>query len=320
LDEENRMRNVKVLRATVGLLLVVVLAETALFGYREVVHRTAPVIVKQVIEEKQDKVIAQIGDVQIKQSELINDLYATNGAELLNQILDREAIRMKAEEIGLKLTREDINQELKRMQQGYDSEALFYKSMKEQVGMTEAELREDVNYKLLLEGIATKDIVVSDEEIKTYMDEHKEEFKNTMQMHIEQIEVDTIDDARKVAELIKKGNDFETVAKTNSTDTATANDGGDLGWVEEDDPFIAVPIMKAVKSLSIGEISEPIAVDNKYYIIRLLDHKENSKGTPEEIKASLHKQLALQKALPLKDLTKLLREKKNATILDSQLK
>jgi foldase protein PrsA len=304
----------------VGLLLVVVLAETALFGYREVVHRTAPKIVNQVIEEKQDKVVAQIGDVQIMHNELVNNLYAAHGAQLLNQMLDREAIRMKAEEIGLKLTREDINQELKRMQQGYDSEAQFYKSMKEQVGMTEADLREDVNYKLLLEGIATKDIVVSDEEIKTYMDEHKEEFKNTMQMHIEQIEVNTMDDARKVVELLKKGNDFKMVAKTNSTDSATATDGGDLGWVEENDPFIAAPIMQALKSLGIGEISEPIAVDNKYYIIRLLDHKENSKGTPEEIKASLHKQLALQKALPLKDLTQLLREKKKAAILDPQLK
>jgi foldase protein PrsA len=313
------MKNLKVLRATVGLLLVVVLAETALFGYREVVHRTAPQTVVQAPKEKPDPVVAQIGDISIKHSELAANLYAAHGAELLNQMLDREAIQMEAEEIGLKLTRDDINQELKRMQQGYDSVNQFYKSMKEQVGMSEAELREDVNYKLLLEGIATKDIVVSDDEIKAYMNEHIDEFKNTVQLHLEQIEVGNMKEALIVLDLLNKGEDFEKVAKDTSTDTATASDGGDLGWVEEDDPFVPAPIMQAVKALKISEISGPIAVDGKYYIIHLLDRKENSKGTPEEIKAGLRKQLALQKALPLKELTQSLRKKRKATILDSQL-
>ena len=74
-------------------------------------------------------------------------------------MLDRDAIQMEADELGFKLTRADIDDELKRMQQGYESEELFYKSMKEQVGMSELELRQDVNYKLLLERIATKDIM-----------------------------------------------------------------------------------------------------------------------------------------------------------------
>ena len=81
-------------------------------------------------------------------------------------MLDRYAIQMEADELGFKLTRADIDDELKRMQQGYESEELFYKSMKEQVGMSEPELRQDVNYKLLLERIATKDIHVTDEEIQ----------------------------------------------------------------------------------------------------------------------------------------------------------
>jgi foldase protein PrsA len=317
------MKNVKVLRATVGLLLVVVLAETALFGYREVLYRPSPNIENHHDPDKTaktDKVIAQIGGNQILQSELANNLYTTHGSELLNQMLDREAIQMEAEAIGLKLTRADIDQELKRMQQGYESEELFYKSMKEQVGMDKAELREDVNFKLLLEGIATKNIQVSDDEIAAYMNEHKDEFKNTIQLHIEQIEVDNINDANKVLDLLKKGNDFKKVAEENSTDTATASDGGDLGWVEEDDPFIPAPIIKMAKTLGKGEISPPIEIEGHYYIIRLLDDKMNSKGTLEEIKAALRKQLALQKAPPLKQLTQDLRKKRGAIILDPLLK
>jgi foldase protein PrsA len=313
------MKNVKVLRATVGLLLVVVLAETALFGYREVLYRASP-SVENHNKDKTDKVIAQIGDIQILQSELANNLYTTHGAELLNQMLDREAIRMEAEAIGLKLTRADIDQELKRMQQGYESEDSFYKSMKEQLGMDKAALREDVNFKLLLEGIATKNIQVSDDEITAYMDEHKDEFKNTIQLHIEQIEAANLTDANKVVELLKKGNDFKKVAQENSIDTATAVDGGDLGWVEEDDPFIPAPIIKMAKSLGTGQISPPIEIEGYYYIIRLLDAKVNSKGTIDEITTALRKQLALQKAPPLKELTQDLRKKRGSIIFDPLLK
>jgi foldase protein PrsA len=313
------MKNVKVLRATVGLLLVVVLAETALFGYREVLYRSAP-SVENHNTDKTDKVIAQIGGVQILQSELANNLYTTHGSELLKQMLDREAIQMEAEAIGVKLTRADIDQELKRMQQGYESEDLFYKSMKEQLGMDKAALREDVNFKLLLEGIATKNIQVSDDEITVYMNEHKDEFKNTMQLHIEQIKVDNLNEANTVLGLLKKGNDFKTVATQNSTDTSTASDGGDLGWVEEDDPFIPTPIINMAKTLGTGEISPPIEFEGDYYIIRLLDAKVNSKGTLEEIKTALRKQLALQKAPPLKELTQDLRTKRGAIIFDPLLK
>jgi foldase protein PrsA len=186
--------------------------------------------------------------------------------------------------------------------------------------MDKDEIREDVNFKLLLEGIATKNVQVSDEEIASYMTEHPDEFKNTIQLHIEQIEVDHLNDANKVLDLLKKGNDFKKVAQENSTDTATASDGGDLGWVDEDDPFIPAPIIKMAKTLGTGEISAPIEVEGHYYIIRLLDVKENSKGTLEEIKSALRKQLALQKALPLKEITKDLRKKRDAIILDPLLK
>ena len=69
------MKNIKVLRATIGLLLVVVIAETALFGYREVLFRLLLKKSTHETNEITDKTVAQIGDVQIKQSELANNLY-----------------------------------------------------------------------------------------------------------------------------------------------------------------------------------------------------------------------------------------------------
>ena len=45
------------------------------------------------------------------------------GAELLGQMLDREVIRLEGNETGTSIGSAEINRELKRMQQGYESEA-----------------------------------------------------------------------------------------------------------------------------------------------------------------------------------------------------
>ncbi|MDB5055110.1 MAG: yacD [Bacilli bacterium] len=311
------MKNVKLLRAIMGLLLIVLLTETAFFGYREVIYRTSQHTTKP---ETKDNVVAQIGDHPILSSTLNDNLYAAHGAELLNQMLDREAIQMEADETGLKVERNDIDDELKRMQQGYESEDQFYKSMKEQVGMDKTQLREDVYYKLLLERIATKDVQVSDQEITNYMNAHSDEFKNSLQLHIEQIEVDSLDAAGKVIAELQGGADFAQMAKARSIDTATASDGGDLGWVEENDPFVPATIIRAATAMNVGDISKPIPVGAHFMIIRLIDRKENNKGSLVEIKTALRKQLALQKAAPLKEVTAALRKKRNAIILDPQLK
>jgi foldase protein PrsA len=314
------MKNVNILRATIGLLLIVLLAETALFGYREVIYRTSPGHANPDNRYSADKPVAQIGNRQIYSNELTDNLYASHGAELLNQMLDRDAIQMEADEIGLKLSRSDIDDELKRMQQGYESEDQFYKSMQEQVGMSKAELREDVNYKLLLEQIATKDIKVTDAEIEAYINLHPDEFKNSIQLYIQQIEVNSLEEAAHVVGLLQGGSDFAMVAQEHSIDSATAADGGDLGWVEETDPFVTPAVLQAAKQLGIGEISKPIPVNSNYFIIRVKDRKENNKGTKEQIYTALRKQLALQKAPSLKVVTQTLRKKRNAEILDPQFK
>ncbi|MDT2235530.1 hypothetical protein P7H25_17615 [Paenibacillus larvae] len=48
--------------------------------------------------------------------------------------------------------------------------------MKEQLGMSRQEVKDDVYYKLLLEKVATKDIQVSDSEIQDYIQAHPEEY------------------------------------------------------------------------------------------------------------------------------------------------
>lgn len=267
-----------------------------------------------------ERVVARIGDREFKLGVLREQLMDKYGAELMNQLLDREAMRLEAERQGIKLTRDEVDAELKQMQQGYDSEEQFYESMQSQIGLSKEELREDVYYKLLLEAIATAGIKISASEVDAYIREHPEEFQLISLLRIGQIVNKTADQAKRTLELIKSGKDFAQTAKERSLDTATAADGGDLGWVEDNDPFIPPEILKAARSLKVGDIAGPIETADGYAVILLKDKKEQSKGTREELRAKVSKLLALQKAPPLQDVVLSLRNKYESVILDPALK
>lgn len=315
------MRNMKLLWGLIGFLLIVVAA----LGF-EVIRLTRDRAVDPNFSSptptsgKGETVVAKIGDIEIKSSELQQNLLHKYGIELINEMLDREAIRMEADEIGVKVQREEVDRELKRMQQGYESERQFYESMKSQLGLEKDDIREDVFYKLLLEKIATRGIKVSEQDIDAYIKAHPEEFANVQSLRIQKIVNATKEQAQRTIELYKSGRDFAQLAKERSIDTATANDGGDLGWVEENDPFMPTEIMKAAKALKVGEVSGPVETAEGFVVVRLKDRKEQTKGSPEEIRESVRKQLSLQQAPPLPDVVKSLRVKRNAVILDPQLK
>jgi foldase protein PrsA len=265
-------------------------------------------------------IVAKIGDRQITLLELQEALNRQYGSELLNQMLDREALRLEGAEVGIRIDNAEIDRELKRMQQGYENEEQFYQSMKDQLNMSKDELRQDVYNKLLLERIATRNIPITDKQIDDYMNSHQEEFKTGVELDIQQIIVSSAEQASKVIAELNKGEDFAILARDRSIDDMTANSGGDLGWVEEDDPFVNTSIMNAAKQLKVGEYSKSISMDKGFAIVRLKDRRTKPNPDRAFIRDNVRRELALRDALPLKDVVKKLREKWGSVIYDEVLK
>jgi foldase protein PrsA len=269
--------------------------------------------------KEDERIVAKIGNRLITYRELQAALISQHGSELLNVMLDREALHLEGAEAGIQIEKAEIERELKRMQQGYESEVQFYQSMKEQLGMTVDELKEDVHYKLLLERIATQNIPITDKQVDDYIKTHPDEFKSVTELSIAQIIVSSREQANKVISELNKGEDFAVLARDRSIDDATANHGGDLGWLEEGDPFIAEEIMNAAKMLKAGEYSKPISVQQGYAIIKLKDRRTKADPDRSFIRDNVKRELALQKAPPLKDIVTKLREKWKAEIKDPAL-
>ena len=270
-------------------------------------------------EENINTIVATIGDQRISLGMLQEQVFKKYGAEMLERMLDHMAIQLEADEKSFKVEQTEIEEELQRMQAGYESPEQFYQSMQEQIGMSRQELNEDVYYKLLVEKAATYDIVVGDNEITAYIHDNPEEFVSTREFHIQMIVNETLEQANRTYDLAEQGADFSTLAKERSLDTNTASEGGDLGWVEEHDPFLPVSLLEQAKGLNPGEISKPFETSTGFVVIKLVDLAQEEAQDPTKIREMVRKQLALQKAPPIIDYIKSLREKWKAEIKDSGL-
>ncbi|MCZ8523680.1 MULTISPECIES: peptidyl-prolyl cis-trans isomerase [Paenibacillus] len=255
------------------------------------------------------RTVATIGEHIITRQDLEDQLLQKHGRELLDHMIDQYVIRMEAETQGVQVSDSEVQQEILRMQQGYDSENAFWESMKEQLGLTREELITDIKNRLLAEKMTIRGIQVSDAEVDAYMQAHAEEFRPRSMLRLQQIVSASKDQAQKAAAELAKGTDFAQVAKERSLDDATRSSGGDLGWVEEEDPFLPPAVMKAAKTLKKGEISKPVQVDGSYVLVKVQDRKEISKGLPQEVREQVRKDIALSQAPPMKQTVEKLREK-----------
>jgi parvulin-like peptidyl-prolyl isomerase len=93
------------------------------------------------------------------------------------------------------------------------------------------------------------------------------------QVNASHILVATEDLANQLYEQATGGADFEALAKANSTDTATAPTGGQLGWFTrlEVDPALA----DAAFALEPGQIGEPVQTEYGWEIVRVSEKEDN---------------------------------------------
>ena len=84
------------------------------------------------------------------------------------------------------------------------------------------------------------------------------------------------------------GTDFAQLAKENSDDPASAEKGGDLGYFNPTAPLSPV-IKNAVFSMAIGDTSEPVKDNARYYVFRLTDKRARPFA---DVKAEIEKAIS----------------------------
>jgi peptidyl-prolyl cis-trans isomerase D len=166
-------------------------------------------------------------------------------------------------------------------------------------------LPETVNlqYVELTRERAESSIEVTEQALKEYYDTVKERFTTQEQRHGRHILItvgDGVDDAaaKKQAEELtakaKAGADFAQLAKENSKDAGSAQQGGDLGLATRD-VFVG-PFADALFSMSAGEIRGPVKTEFGYHVIKLEEIQPGHVKSFDEAHAELEAEYRKERA------------------------
>lgn len=166
---------------------------------------------------------------------------------------------------------------------------------------------------------------VDDSALQAYYDAHKNEYESVKAKHIlirvkgapmpgaegkpELTDEQALAKAQEVVKKLKGGADFGAVAKTDSDDTGSAQQGGDLGEFHRG--MMVPPFEQAAFAQKVGEIGDPVKSPFGYHIIVVQSHNTKSLA---DVKGDIEKNLRPDMA---KKEVQAMREKANVQIDDS---
>lgn len=266
--------------------------------------------------------IAKINDVKISKDEynkIASFLYATGYVQedknkginnnILSFIIDNEVAYQDAQRENIKVEDKDVNEKYEDLKETLKSNSA-YKAKLDEVGVNDDFLKSQVKKDLIVSKYKEnfmKNIKINDNEIKTYYDNHKDEFTKE-EVRASQILISTLDDnnnvvnqeqkeklkdkAENILEKLKNNEDFAILAKEYSDDKNSGKDGGDLGYFSKEDKNIDFtnPVFKLEKD----QLSDIIETEYGYHIVKLTDNKSVTK-TLEESKEDIKNKILNQK-------------------------
>lgn len=131
-------------------------------------------------------------------------------------------------------------------------------------------------------------VEVSEDEVKEFFDEHKEELKQPESARASHILVEDEEKANEIYEKIKNGEDFAELAKEFST-CPSKEKGGDLGTFTKGQ--MVKEFEDAVFENKVGHITEPVKTQFGYHIIKIEEKNEPKEANYEGIKDKLKDQV-----------------------------
>lgn len=139
---------------------------------------------------------------------------------------------------------------------------------------------------------------ITDDAVRARFDKELAGKPGADEVHARHILVPTEEEAKKLIAELKKGGDFEALAKQNSKDPGAAQ-GGDLGWFKRDEMVPA--FADAAFAMQPGQISDkPVKTEFGWHVIQVLEKRQGQPATFEQAKDQLRQKMiqeGVQKAV-----------------------
>ncbi|QRG67862.1 peptidyl-prolyl cis-trans isomerase [Brevibacillus choshinensis] len=260
---------------------------------------------------------AVVGGATISEAEYVNTLKQKFGKQVLKDMVDREVVFQAAKQQGISVDAKLVDQEIAQIRESYGSEtdSEFQQALIQQAGTTVEALRQEITYQQLLQTLATQDIVIKDEDLLAYYNNHPERYARPMQIRLWEIVVASQEEAGQVISELKQGADFQALAKERSIDSLTAPNGGDMGWLSLNDTRLPDASKDIVENLGTKKNSDPVKRDDGNYVIyRIAERREAQQQSFDQVKEAIRRELAFAQVESLDDVLEKLRKSVGVTI------
>lgn len=200
-------------------------------------------------------VTSKVGDISV--ADFNEKAKSLTGSYVLQQLVTEKVLSDKYEVTD------------KELKEAYDTTASqfgdgFAQALAES-GLTEQGFKDSLRVQLLQEK-ALKDQAIKEADVKKYYEQMKKELNGR---HILVADEKT---AKEAIEKIKGGAKFADVAKEYSTDTASAQNGGELGWFSVGS--MVDEFNDAAYALELNTLSEPVKSSFGYHVIEITDKRD----------------------------------------------
>lgn len=201
----------------------------------------------------------------------INDDPVMFREEIIDLFISQKLVAQACEERGIEVTDEELDESVANMRANYESDEAWEEALA-QAGTTEEEYRENVKNSMLEQRL--QDAIA--EEADTTVTE--EDMLEAAQMYATYIDgsrrsshilfsLDDEETAKQVLEQLKNGEiEFEDAVSEYSIDTASAAEGGDVGW-DMINSFVT-EYSEGLSALDAGEMSDLVESQYGYHIIK----------------------------------------------------
>jgi peptidyl-prolyl cis-trans isomerase C len=236
--------------------------------------------------------------------------YQATVQQLMPQVVSIEIAKAYAQEHNITVSDEEVDREIAKIKEQVGDQARSsgqdvsnqeaYELALKQNNITEDQLREDIRENLLpvqeVQERVAGDAEPSDEEIQNYYEKNKEaQFTTPEQRCVKHIlfNKDQKEKAEDVKQQLENGGDFTKLAKENSQDPGSAENGGDLGCLGKGE---TVPeFEQAAFGAEQGEIVGPVKTEFGYHILKVTDIKPEQTRSLQEVESQIRSQLAAEK-------------------------
>jgi peptidyl-prolyl cis-trans isomerase SurA len=226
-------------------------------------------------------------------------LFKRSEASFLESLIDARLQLQEAQELGLETTPREVTEAVETVKKKYSmTQADFMGTLKKE-GLTYEGYKKRLSEEILINKVVAREIrnkiVVSDDEVMKYIEDHKENFSWNVNYGLRQIFLrKPVDGDKKTVEekaalIIKRlrdGEDFSALAWVYSDDPSRKI-GGDLGLVSRD--LLAKEFAEVLSSMRVGDYSAPFWTEKGLHIIKLEDivSAENADAVRDDVRKKL---------------------------------